>query len=167
MILPNPIAGANDHNHVVPRSQSNIFKPKKLYHAYVHPLPENLEPSNIQQAMKHSHWRQAISEEFDALIRNGTWTLVPLPLHQNIVDCKWLFRIKRNYDGSISRYKACLGAKGFTDCPGVEFKETFAPVVQPQTIKLVLTIALGKGWRMHNLMLTMRSSKDLSNKMFT
>lgn len=79
--------------------------------------------------MKRAHWGQAISEEFDALIRNGTWSLVPPPRDTNIVDCKWLFLIKRNLDGSISRYKAELVAKGFTQCPRVDFKETFAPVV--------------------------------------
>jgi hypothetical protein len=51
---------------------------KKYFDASLHPLPENLEPSNIRQAMQHTHWRQAISEEFNALIRNGTWSLVPL-----------------------------------------------------------------------------------------
>lgn len=124
---------------------------KKFFYASNHPLPENLEPSNVRQAMQHPHWRQAISEEFNALIRNGTWSLVPPPKNKNIVDCKWLFRIKRNPDGTIDRYKARLVAKGFTQCPGVDFKETFAPVVRPQTIKLILTIALTKGWKMHQL----------------
>jgi hypothetical protein len=152
IVTPNTSAGNNDHYHVVSRSQNNIFKPnKKFYHTSLHPLPENLEPSNIRQAMQHSHWRQAVSEEFNALIRNGTWSLVPPPENHSIVDCKWLFRIKRNRDGTISRYKARLVAKGFTQCPGVDFKETFAPVVWPQTIKLILTIALGKGWHMHQL----------------
>jgi histone deacetylase 1/2 len=67
------------------------------------------------------------------------------------VGCKWLFRIKRNVDGSISRYKARLVAKGFTQCYGVDFHETFAPVVRPQTIKIILALALGNKWKMHQL----------------
>jgi hypothetical protein len=151
IISTNPPADSNTTNRIITRSQNNIFKPKKFFYASHHPLPENLEPSNVRQAMQHSHWRQAISEEFNALIKNGTWTLVPPPKHQNIVDCKWLFRIKRNPDGTIARYKARLVAKGFTQCPGIDFKETFAPVVKPQTIKIILTIALTKGWQMHQL----------------
>jgi len=64
---------------------------------------------------------------------------------KNIVGCKWLFRVKRNPDGTIARYKARLVAKGFTQTPYIDFKETFAPVVKPQTIKIVLTIALAHG----------------------
>jgi len=147
----NHATDSNHDYHVVTRSKNNIFKPKKLYHVSNHPLLENLEPSNIRQAMQYAHWRQAISEEFDALIKNGTWSLVPAPPNQNIVECKWLFRIKRNSDGSIARYKARLVAKGFTQCPGVDFHETFALVVRPQTIKLILTIALANKWPMHQL----------------
>jgi len=100
-----------------------------VFHASNHPLAENLEPSNERQAMQHLHWRAAISEEFNLLIRNCTWSLVQPPQIHNIVDCKCLFRIKRNPDGTIARYKAMLVAKGFTRCHGVDFKETFAPVV--------------------------------------
>ncbi|PNX98781.1 hypothetical protein L195_g022038 [Trifolium pratense] len=149
--LPKQVAANNGSHTIVTRSKNNIFKPKRVFHASNHPLPENLEPSNVRQAMQHPHWRHAISEEFNALIRNGTWSLVPPPQDKNIVDCKWLFRIKRNPDGTIARYKARLVAKGFTQCPGVDFKETFAPVVRPQTIKLILSIALGKQWPMHQL----------------
>ncbi|PNX62556.1 hypothetical protein L195_g061201, partial [Trifolium pratense] len=68
--------------------------------------------------MQHSYWRQAISAEFNALIKNGTWTLVPPPKHQNIVDCKWSFRIKRNPDGTIARHKARLLQKASHNVPG-------------------------------------------------
>jgi len=98
----------------ITRSQNNIFKPKKLYHVTKYPLAENLEPTTVNEAMKHEHWRKAINDEFEALLRNGTWSLVPPPKNTNIVGCKWLFRIKRQADGTISRYKARLVAKGFT-----------------------------------------------------
>lgn len=77
--------------------------------------------------------------------------MVPRQAHTNSVGCKWLFRIKRNLDGSVARYKARLVAKGFTQTPGLDFKETFAPVVKPQTIKVVLTLALAQGWSLHQM----------------
>ncbi|KAK2373518.1 hypothetical protein QL285_074549 [Trifolium repens] len=139
------------HDPIVTRSHHNIFKPKKLYVATKHDLQENLEPSTITQAPKIAHWRDACSAEFNALMSNGAWTLVPPQKHTNVVDCKWLFRIKRNSDGSVARYKARLVAKGFTQTPDLDFKETFAPVVKPQTIKVILTIALRQGWTLHQM----------------
>ena len=97
------------------------------------------------------HWSKAMAVEFDALLQNGTWTLVPAPKDHNIVGCRWLFHIKRNVDGSISRYKAHLMAKGFTQTPGTDFSETFAPVIRPQTVKIILTLALNNNWSMHQL----------------
>lgn len=71
------------------------------------------EPICVSQARKDACWRQAMSEGFDALIRNGTWDLVPPSAVQNLVGCKWVFRIKRKPDGSVDRFKAWLMAKGF------------------------------------------------------
>ena len=133
-------------------SQNGIFKPKKrTFSVTKYPLPDNLEPTNVREAMKYPHWRQAMNEEFDALLRNGMWSLVLAPMDQKIVGCKWLFRIKRNSDGTISRHKARLVAKGYTQTPGTDFGETFAPVVRPQTVKIILTIALANSWQMHQL----------------
>ncbi|XP_019430787.1 PREDICTED: uncharacterized protein LOC109338103 [Lupinus angustifolius] len=133
------------------RSQNNIFKPKQILTTTKHALPENLEPSTVTQALKIPHWRQACSADFDALMNNGTWNLVPREEAKNLVGCKWLFRIKRNPDGTIARYKARLVAKGFTQTPDIDFKETFSPMVKPQTIKVVLTLALHYQWLMHQL----------------
>lgn len=87
-----------------------------------------------------------MTDEFMALMRNGTWSLVPPQPHFNVIGHKWVFRLKRNPDGSISRYKARLVAKGFHQRPGLDFKDTFSPVIKPQTIKLVLCLALSNGW---------------------
>ncbi|KAJ4818128.1 hypothetical protein LUZ62_030694 [Rhynchospora pubera] len=109
------------------------------------------EPTNFLQANKSSIWRDAMSREIDALAQNQTWTLVPAPSDHNIVGCKWVYRIKRNADGSIERYKARLVAKGFTQEEGIDFFDTFSPVIRPMTIRLVLSLALSLGWTIKQL----------------
>ncbi|XP_022631718.1 uncharacterized protein LOC111240603 [Vigna radiata var. radiata] len=89
--------------------------------------------------------------EFDALHHNNTWELVSRSSTQNLVGCKWVFRIKRHLDGSIDRYKACLVAKGFHQRPGWDYTETFSPVVKLVTIRIVLTLVVRQGWSIRQL----------------
>uniref|UniRef100_A0A2N9HV06 Reverse transcriptase Ty1/copia-type domain-containing protein n=1 Tax=Fagus sylvatica TaxID=28930 RepID=A0A2N9HV06_FAGSY len=80
-----------------------------------------------------------------------TWSLVPPPHGTNIVGCKWVFKLKRNSDGSISRYKARLVAKGFHQQYGIDFAETFSPVVKPPTVRLILALAVTYNWPLRQL----------------
>ncbi|KAM2169392.1 hypothetical protein ACFX1Q_038704 [Malus domestica] len=109
------------------RSKSGIFKPKALT-TTKHLLPSHLSvdyiPKTYLQASKYPHWCQAMQEEVIALIKTGTWSLVPQSLSQNIVGCKWVFHIKRKPDGTINRYKARLVAKGFNQQEGLDYTET-------------------------------------------
>jgi hypothetical protein len=89
--------------------------------------------------------------EFDALLKNQTWTLVPPHPNQNVVGCKWVFRIKRHADGSIERYKARLVAKGFHQQPGIDYDETYSPVIKPTTVRTVLSIAISAGWSVQQI----------------
>ncbi|TQD88149.1 hypothetical protein C1H46_026210 [Malus baccata] len=136
------------------RSKSGIFKPKALA-ATKHPIPSHLVvdyvPSTYLQASKHSHWRKAMQEEFNALASTSTWSLVPSSSSHNLVGCKWVFRIKRKPDGSIDRYKACLVAKGFHQQEGLDYTETFSPVAKPVTIRLLLTLAAQFDWFLNQL----------------
>ncbi|WRX13866.1 Reverse transcriptase [Theobroma cacao] len=100
-------------------------------------------------------------DEITALLRNGTWELVPPSSSQNVIGCKSVFRIKRNPDGSSSRYKARLVAKGFHQCPGIDFHDTFSPVVKPTTIRLILAFALSNNWPLHDLIITSNDNKFL------
>jgi len=90
--------------------------------------------------------------EYDALFSNNTWTLCPRPAHNRVVRNKWVFKLKQNSEGSIDRYKA---AKGFDQVDGLDFTETFSPVIKPTTVILILVVAVHYNWPILQL--------DLSN----
>lgn len=92
------------------------------------------EPKSVKAALQDPKWFAAMSEEYSALERNHTWSLVPLPPNRKAIGCKWVFRIKENVDGSVNKYKARLVAKGFHQVDGFDFNETFCPVIKPVTI---------------------------------
>lgn len=87
-----------------------------------------------------------MQEEYDALIRNGTWDITAKPYDKKVLGCKWVFKIKQNLNGLIARYKAHLVAKGFHQSPSIDYTETFSLVVKPITICVLLTLALAHGW---------------------
>jgi hypothetical protein len=89
--------------------------------------------------------------EYAALLANQTWDLVPRPSGSNIVTGKWIWTHKRRADGTLERYKARWVLRGFTQCPGVDYDETFSPVVKPATVRTVLSLALTRGWPVHQL----------------
>ncbi|KAI5342267.1 hypothetical protein L3X38_010142 [Prunus dulcis] len=83
--------------------------------------------------------------------KDHKWSLVPpSPLHTPI-GCKWVFQIKRHPDGRIERNKARLVAKGFHQQPGIDYTETFSPVVKPATIRIILSLAISRGWSLRQL----------------
>lgn len=100
--------------------------------------------------MKDPKWREAMDHEFNALMQNGTWELVPQTSQQPI-GCKWVFRVKRNSDGTIAKYKARLVAKGFLQQFGKDYFDTFSPVTKPVTIRTILSIALSQNWPLRQL----------------
>ena len=85
-------------------------------------------------------------DEYQALLRNNTWELVPAAKNQNIVSNKWVYRVKYKANGSLDKYKTRLVAKGFQQTAGVNFFETFSPVIKPSTIRVVFILAVTYGW---------------------
>jgi hypothetical protein len=86
-----------------------------------------------------------------ALLKNGTWHLVPAKPGMNLIDCKWVFKIKRKVDGSIDRYKGRLVAKGYKQQYGIDYEDTFSPVVKIATVRLVLFLVVARGWCLRQL----------------
>jgi len=102
------------------------------------------EPSSYDDALtRHdsTKWLDAMNKEIQQLGSTGTWELTELPADRKPVKCKWTFKLKHDYTGAISRYKARLVAKGFSQIPGIDFTETFAPVVCLETFRLLMAIA--------------------------
>ncbi|CAM8895968.1 unnamed protein product [Rhodiola kirilowii] len=89
--------------------------------------------------------------ELKALNSNNTWEITDLPQGKNYVGSKWIYRIKRNSDGTIQRYKERLVARDFTQLEGLDYHETFAPVVKMNTIRALLAVAISKGWPLFQL----------------
>jgi histone deacetylase 1/2 len=102
-------------------------------------------------ALENPDWKHAMNDEYKALVENKTWHLVPYKKGINLIDCKWVYRIKRKADGTIDRYKARLVAKGFKQRYGIDYEDTFSPVVKAATIRLVLVVSVSKGWSLRQL----------------
>uniref|UniRef100_A0A2N9HMQ9 Reverse transcriptase Ty1/copia-type domain-containing protein n=1 Tax=Fagus sylvatica TaxID=28930 RepID=A0A2N9HMQ9_FAGSY len=160
----NPAAPSLPSTHpMTTRSQNQIRKPKIPTDGTVrYPVPKALlaaaesstvdaEPTCFTSAAKSPTWRTAMNLEFDALLKNHTWQLVPPHPSQNLIGCKWVFRTKRNADGSVERHKARLVAKGFHQQAGVDYDETYSPVVKPTTVRTVLSIAISSGWSIRQI----------------
>ena len=97
------------------RLQDNIRQPKQYTDGTIRYglLSEVKEPRSLDEALVSPDWKAAMDTEFQALIKNQTWHLVSPTSDQNIIDCKWVYKVKRKADGRIDRYKARLVAKGF------------------------------------------------------
>lgn len=108
------------------------------------------EPTNYRQALVHEkcdEWKRAMKEEYDSLIKNETWELVDKPKDAKIVDNKWVYKVKLE-NNNQTRYKARLVARGFTQEYGVNYYETFSPVVRFTSIRTILAIAAKRDMHM-------------------
>jgi hypothetical protein len=100
------------------RSMSNIVQQWQLTDGRIrYPTPQALvaasslaicEPTCYSNAIPIPKWRNTMQTEFNALLQNQTWSLVPPHPSQNIVGCKWVFKLKRKVDGSIKRHKISI-----------------------------------------------------------
>ncbi|KAM1097337.1 hypothetical protein ACFX15_014262 [Malus domestica] len=97
------------------------------------------EPSTFRKASTSLHWQSAMQEEFNALKTQGTWQLVSSPPNRTIIGSKWVYKVKKNLDGSVSRYKARLVAQGFSQ------------VVRHTTVRLILSLAAINKWELRQL----------------
>jgi hypothetical protein len=136
---------------MVTRGLAGIVKPNPRYAGITSTTAISPIPTSVRAAMRDPNWMAAMQCEFDALRNNNTWSLVPRPPGVHIVSGKWIFKYKLKDDGSLERYKARRVMRGFSQRPGIDFGETFSPVVKPATIPTVLTLVATRQWPAHQL----------------
>jgi hypothetical protein len=123
-----------------PRDRSKIRNPERFANISI----LNAEPESFEEATSSGNaeqWKQAMDEEIQSLKQNQTWTLVEPPKNQQVIDNRWVYKIKRNEDGSVQKYKARLVARGFRQVAGVDYNETFSPVTKFDSIRMILCVA--------------------------
>lgn len=142
-----PSDGQDDHQVEIsnPRYPQRLRKAKE-YPDFVSYLCSSFEEPLCYEDAKSSSdndkWESAMKRELDSLKESGTWVLVDKPSNCNIVRNKWVYKIKRNSNNEIVKYKARLVAKGFTQQHGVDYDETFSPVIRHTNIRLLFALAV-------------------------
>ena len=92
-----------------------------------------------------------MQHEIDSLQEHDVLELTELPKERKAIGCKWVFKIKRNAEGSVERYEVTLVAQGFFQRYGVDYDETFFPVVRLESIRAVVTLVVQRGLKLHKM----------------
>lgn len=147
-----PPQAANDDNvhSMVTRGRSGIVKPNPRYVMHtVKDLPT--EPRTLKAALSHPGWNGAMKEEVDTCEETETFSLVPLPKDVKPLGSRWVHRVKLNSDGTFKCFRSRLVAKGYEQEEGVDFLETYSPVVRTATVRMVLHLAVTEKWSIKQL----------------
>ena len=141
-VLNNPNArGPKEWQHQVPAIEENGYI--SVDYAMIGATLED-DPISLKEAKERSDWnkwKEAMDAEIDQLTKRGTYKLVELPPDRQAIASKWVYRIKRDHNGKIIKYKGRLVAKGFSQIQGVDFVETFAPVMRLESFRLLIALA--------------------------
>lgn len=131
------------------RSQTALSACMEIGHIFV----SVSEPSSYKMALKSNEnvqWCEAMDDEYNSLMENRTWDLVDLPRGRNVIDNKWVYKVKETPSGEIERYKARLVVRGFTQEHGVDYDETFSPVVRHTSVRTIMAMAVMEDLKMRH-----------------
>nr|KAJ0214235.1 hypothetical protein LSAT_V11C400171660 [Lactuca sativa] len=127
---------------------------KKVTREVIFSINLDNDPKTFTEAMTSRDaplWKEAINDEMDSIMGNGTWELVDLPKGRRPIGSKWIFKKKYHPDGSISAYKARLVAKGYRQREGIDYFDTYAPVARISSIRTLIAISALKGLYIHQM----------------
>ena len=90
-------------------------------------------------------------EEYNSIVRNSAWEIVPRPVGKSVVGSRWIYKVKQAADGSVEKYKAIFFTWGFLQIEGIDYEETFAPVTWYSSIQAILSLSVQMGWHIHQM----------------
>ncbi|KAI3659112.1 hypothetical protein MP638_001979 [Amoeboaphelidium occidentale] len=151
-ILRDFLQTESHHNCKIVEDTDHFLELKTAMALATEALPD--EPSSYTDALKSKYskeWVDAINDEIKSLEDNQTWTLVHLPPGRTPIKSKWVFKLKRDSSGNIARFKARLVAKGFSQQHGIDYHETFSPVVKFSSLRFLLALAAQQDWEIEQV----------------
>lgn len=132
------------------RAKSGISKPNSRYALLSSKFVPEV-PKNTKEAMAHPGWNNAVTEEITKVHILNTWTLIPITPDMNVLSSGWVHTVKLNPDGTVKQLKSRLVARGNQQEEGVDYLETFSPVVRTATIRVMLNVATARDWPIKQL----------------
>jgi hypothetical protein len=109
------------------------------------------EPTSFEEDIQRKEWADAMTEEYQFIMKNEVWEIVPRPKSKYVVSSRWLFKIKHVADGSIEKYKTRFVTRGFYQKEGIDYEETSAPVARYTSIKTIIALAAKMKWKLHQM----------------
>ena len=136
-----------------PEGSLRESKRPRIYSSYMALLSDiiDVEPSSFEEPVEKQVWRDAMQEEYQSIMKNDVWDVVPRPERKSVVTSKWIYKIKHAADGSIEKYKARFVARGFSQKEGIGYEETFTPVARYTSIRAIMALAAKLGWKLHQM----------------
>ncbi|EPZ36003.1 Reverse transcriptase, RNA-dependent DNA polymerase domain-containing protein [Rozella allomycis CSF55] len=140
-------------DNILPPETKRFRKPINYHEALLAQADDDVpnDYKDIEGRHDASLWYQAVQNELSSIHENQTWSIQEAPPNRKIVKCRWVFRIKRHSDGSVARYKARLVAKGYSQVPGQDFSETYAPVAKYKSLRTMLSIAASRDYEIEQM----------------
>jgi hypothetical protein len=139
--------------HAAPQGTFRESKRPKRFSSYFSAMSHIIdsEPSCHGEATGEQVWQDAMTEEYQSILKNDVWDIVPRPEGKSVVTSKWIYKIKHAADGSVEKYKARFIAQGFSQVERIDYEETFAPVARYTSICTIIALTASMGWKLNQM----------------
>jgi hypothetical protein len=137
--------------HATPHGTFRENKRPQRFSIYVSAMSHiiDTEPSCHGEVVDQHVWKDAMTEEYRSIMKNGVWDIVPRLKGKFVVTSKWIYNIKHAADGSFEKYKARFVAIGFSEVEGIDYEDTFSHFSRYTSIHTIISLVVSMGWRLH------------------